>query len=95
MKFVIKALLLFCLNVQADPIRIYHEGAIDYVDKLKEELKIQYQIPEDLISISGTTGCEYLKTNGKLDLCIKSNGDLWVVSVDKGFIEALKIFKAP
>lgn len=94
MKYVISFLLP--LNLYASPIQIFHESEIERAEIVKEIFIESYKIPEILISLRTTKKCEELKRNGKLDLCLKNNGDLQVVSVDSGFInESLKIFQAP
>ena len=94
MKFVIS--FCFCFNVIASPIHLFYEGDMGEAQMLKDILMKDYQIPEELISLKGTRGCDEIKENGKLDLCLKNNGDLIVVSVDRNFInESLKVFQAP
>lgn len=94
MKFVIS--FIFCLNAWAAPIQVYHEDAADEARVVKQIFIGNYQIPEELIALQITKNCEDLKGGGKLDLCLKNNGDLLVVSVDKSFVsESLKIFQAP
>ena len=62
----------------------------------KDILMTDYLIPEELITFKITRNCEELKGVGKLDLCLKNNGDLLMVSVDREFInESLKVFQAP
>ncbi len=96
MKFVTSIFLLTALPALASPIRIYHESEEGRAQVVREIFQQQYFIPEDLIATMEVSDCEGLKGQGKLDLCLKNNGDLLVVSVDRGFIhESLKIFQAP
>lgn len=96
MKFVTSLGLLLTLPVLASPIRIFHEKENDRARVVREIFLQQYLIPEELIAMKEVADCEGLKGQGKLDLCLKNNGDLLVVSVDRGFIhESLKIFQAP
>ncbi len=96
MKFVTSLIFLFSLPSFASPIRIFHEKEEGRARIVREIFQQQYFIPEDLIAVQEVPKCEELKGRGKLDLCLKNNGDLLVVSVDKGFIhESLKIFQAP
>lgn len=94
MKFVIS--FLFAMNAYASPIQLFHEGDSTEALMYKEILINDYLIPEDLIRVRGTRECEKIKPIGKLDLCLKNNGDLYMVSVDREFInESLKVFRAP
>jgi DNA/RNA endonuclease YhcR with UshA esterase domain len=94
MKYVTSFFLTF--NVLAAPIQVYHEDAPEEARTVKEIFIGDYQIPEELIVLKGVKNCEELKGGGKLDLSLKNNGDLLVVSVDKSFVnESLKIFQAP
>ena len=96
MKFVTSLLVLATLPALASPIRIFHEKEGDRAQVVRDIFLQQYFIPEDLIAMKEVENCEGLKGLGKLDLCLKNNGDLLVVSVDRGFInESLKIFQAP
>jgi hypothetical protein len=96
MKFVTSLIFLFTLPAFASPIRIFHEKEIERAEIVKGIFLQQYAIPEDLIAMTEVSDCGDLKGRGKLDLCLKNNGDLLVVSVDRGFIhESLKIFQAP
>ncbi len=96
MKFVTSIVFLFSLPAFATPIRIFHESEEGRARSVREIFQQQYFIPEDLIAEHVVSKCEDLKGQGKLDLCLKNNGDLLVVSVDRGFIyESLKIFQAP
>lgn len=94
MKFVIS--LFISLNAFASPINLFHEGEVAEAQVYKDILIRDYMIPEDLILIREITKCEGMKRVGKLDLCLKNNGDLYMVSVDREFInESLKVFRAP
>jgi hypothetical protein len=94
MKFFIS--FFFCTNLYASPIQIFHENAHENAQQVREIFTTGYQIPEDLIMVKSVESCEMLKERGKLDLCLKNNGDLLVVSVDKRFVsESLRIFQAP
>jgi DNA/RNA endonuclease YhcR with UshA esterase domain len=96
MKFVISFICLLPAVTHASPIRIFHENKQEEARVVREIFLQQYAIPEDLIATQEVLSCEGLKGKGKLDLCLKNNGDLLVVSVDRGFInESLKIFQAP
>lgn len=84
------------LNVWASPIQVFHEQNPEKAQMVKEIFTGGYRIPEELIAIKPVGSCGRLSRRGKLDLCLKSNGDLIVVSVDRGFVsESLKIFQAP
>jgi hypothetical protein len=93
MKFVI-SLLLISSVARANPIHIFHENNLELTLALVETLEKEYRIPSGLISISGGK-CQESHRRGKLDMCINDNGDLNVVSVDKNFIESIRIFRAP
>ncbi len=94
MKFVIS--LLFPLSVSASPIKIFYEAESTKAEIVRDIFMSTYKIPDVLISLKRVTSCEELQKKGKLDLCLKNNGDLEVVSVDRAFInESLKIFQAP
>ena len=94
MKFVIS--FLFCVSVQAAPIHVFHEQDPESAQMFKDILMNDYQIPEELIAMKVIKSCEGAKSEGKLDLCLKNNGDLLLVSVDRNFIdESLKVFRAP
>lgn len=94
MKYVIS--FFITVNVMASPIHVYYEGKSEDAHIYKELLMSEYQIPEDLIKMKGIKNCEVMKGEGKLDLCLKNNGDLLMVSVDSAFInESLKVFRAP
>lgn len=95
MKFAI-SLLLLSVSTFASPIKIYHEDNVDHAVAIKDTLTQGYFIPEDLMSLQVARRCEDLIEGGKLDLCLKNNGDLIVVSVDREFVnESLKVFRAP
>jgi len=96
MKSVISFLILvMSFELHANPIRVYHEGMPDEAKVVRDIFKDQYAIPEDLIDLRRVMSCEGLRKKGKLDICLKNNGDLIVVSVDKNFIsESLKVFWA-
>lgn len=94
MKYVIS--LFLSLSLHASPIYLFHEDNLADAQIYKEIMIRDYYIPEELISLMKSQNCEDQKSVGKLDLCLKNNGDLYVVSVDRGFInESLKIFQAP
>lgn len=94
MRFVISFLLV--ASVHAAPIKVFYEDDSTHAVKVRETLMEEYKIPVDLIELSKVFDCEGLARNGKLDLCLKNNGDLILVSVDRGFVnESLKIFRAP
>lgn len=95
MKFVIS--LFFTTTVLASsPIHVYHEGSTVEAKMIKDILMNDYKIPEELITLKGIKQCGDLSSSGKLDLCLKNNGDLLMVSVDREFInESLKVFQAP
>jgi hypothetical protein len=94
MKFVIS--LLFSLSAVASPIHVYYEGSSLEAKMFKDIMINDYRIPEDLILLKRVYECEVIKAEGKLDICLKNNGDLILVSVDKRFInESLKVFQAP
>lgn len=94
MKFFIS--FFMCASLEASPIKIFHENAPENASQVKDIFITGYQIPEELIEMKQVKDCELLKERGKLDLCLKNNGDLLVVSVDKRFVsESLRIFQAP
>ena len=96
MKFVISFLCLLTFAAEASPIRIFHEKKEEHAQAVREIFLRDYSIPEELIAMAEVTSCEEVRVRGKLDLCLKNNGDLLVVSADRGFInESLKIFQAP
>jgi hypothetical protein len=62
----------------------------------KTILENDYSIPSELIQVEQIRKCEEVKKKGKLDLCLKNNGDLLVVSVNREFInDSLKVFQNP
>jgi hypothetical protein len=94
MKFVIS--LLFTTSAFAAPINVYFENEANYALKIKEMLHADYMIPDELMVMRRIGRCETAPVMGQLDLCLKNNGDLQVVSVDRSFVsESLKIFRAP
>ncbi len=96
MKSVISLSFLLSISAWGNPIRIFHENESDRAQIVREIFLQEYRIPEELIAMEVVGDCERLKGQGKLDLCLKNNGDLLVVSADRGFIhESLKIFQAP
>lgn len=97
MRFVIKLLPLFITaKIFASPIQIFYEDRPSQAQIVKDIFTNNYSIPEELISLEEVKSCEGLRNKGKLDVCLNNNGDLLVVSVDRGFIsESLKIFQAP
>jgi DNA/RNA endonuclease YhcR with UshA esterase domain len=97
MKFIISSwLFLMAAEVSASPIKIFYEQDPTRATWVKEIFTQTYSIPEDLIALKEVVSCEELKERGKLDLCLNNNGDLLVVSVDRGFVtESLQIFQAP
>jgi hypothetical protein len=93
MKFFIS---LVSFSTLASPIHIFHEHRPERAHIVKSIFLEKYSVPEELVTLKITDSCEGLAKGGKLDLCLKNNGDLKVVSVDRGFIsESLKIFQAP
>lgn len=96
MKFVTSILMLLSFELRAAPIRVFYEGDDIYAIAIRDVLVKEYQIPYELIEVSKNTSCEKLNKSGKLDLCLKNNGDLKMVSVNREFVsETLKIFRAP
>lgn len=94
MKFVIS--LLLPLTVCANPIHVMHENSPELAFIYKTILENEYFIPGELITLKATKDCSVIRKKGKLDLCLKNNGDLIVVSVDREFInDSLKVFQAP
>lgn len=94
MKFVIS--LLIAGSAYASPIHLFHEGSESDAIIYRDILVSEYKIPEELILTKKVEKCEWQKARGKLDLCLKNNGDLYLVSVDREFInESLKVFAAP
>jgi hypothetical protein len=95
MKFVISFILL-SMNLHASTIHVYHEAVFEEASLYKDLLTEEYLIPEYLIFLKTVDNCDALRVQGKLDLCIKKNGDLLLVSIDREFInESLKVFWAP
>jgi hypothetical protein len=97
MKFIISlALILISLEVKAEPIKIFYENEADKAEIVRSIFVHNYHIPSELFTLSKTIDCSKTSGNKKLDLCLKDNGDLVVVSVDRRFIsDTLKIFQAP
>jgi len=98
MKFVISFITLASMATTTigAPIQIFYEKEPERAQIVKDIFSNDYQIPEDLIALIKVVKCDDLVEKGKLDLCLNNNGDLLVVSVDRGFIsESLKIFRAP
>ena len=94
MKFVISLFISF--SACASPIHLFYEGDQENALIYKEIMMKDYLIPEELIKVREALICEKLKPVGKLDVCLKSNGDLYLVSVDRDFVnESLKVFRAP
>lgn len=95
MKFVISLLLTSSVAL-ALPMHVFHEERGDFAGAIRQTLIRDYGIPEDLILMKSVKVCEEMKPEGKINLCLKNNGDLIVVSVDREFInESLKVFRAP
>lgn len=96
MKLII-SLLLLSSTLHATPIQIYFESGQKIEASIYQELLIRdYLIPEELITTNLVVKCEERKKRAELELCIKNNGDLTVVSVDKNFIrESLSVFRSP
>lgn len=93
MKFFISSLI--CLNCWASPINIFHEDSIKEANALKVILTSDYSVPDELIGVNKIDICEKAKPIGQLDMCLKNNGDLYLVSVNREFIdESLKVFRA-
>jgi len=97
MKFVISFIwLCSVVSAFAAPIQVFYEEEPSRAQMVKDIFTGVYHIPEDLIDLKKIANCDVLKEKGKLDLCLNNNGDLLVVSVDRGFVsESLKIFQAP
>lgn len=97
MKFTISLLLsLLTLSAYAEPIKIFYENESDKAEIVRSIFVDNYHIPSDLFTLSKTIDCSKTSGNKKLDLCLKDNGDLVVVSVDRRFIsDTLKVFQAP
>jgi hypothetical protein len=97
MKFIISlCLIIMVTKVSASPIKIFYEQDPTRATWVKEIFTQSYSVPEDLIALKEVMSCDDLRERGKLDLCLNNNGDLLVVSVDRGFVtESLQIFQAP
>lgn len=97
MKLSISALLLLASSAFATPIQIHFEKGQKIEATIYRDLLIKdYLIPEELISMNLVGSCDERKKRAELELCIKNNGDLKVVSVDKNFIQdSLRVFRAP
>jgi hypothetical protein len=94
MKFAIS--FFFSISAFATPINVLHENIEEDANIYKTILEKDYSVPSELIQIKQTRNCEEVKKKGKLDMCLKNNGDLVVVSVDREFInDSLKVFQAP
>jgi len=94
MKFIIS--FFWCSIAMSAPINVYFEGKRDHADLITKTLTQEYKIPEELIEMKRIGNCEDITGLGPLELCLKNNGDLLVVSVDHSFInDSLKIFRAP
>lgn len=94
MKFIIS--LVFPVAVMGGPINIFHESIQSDAIIYKTILEKDYSIPSELISLKVIKNCGILKKHGKLDLCLKNNGDLLLVSVDREFVsDSLKVFQSP
>lgn len=95
MKFVI-SLFFFCQTISASPIHLFYEDKSEDAEIYKSIMMNDFSIPEDLIALKKIDDCEKVKIAGKLDLCFKKNGDLFMVSANREFInESLKVFLAP
>ncbi len=95
MKYTISFWFLFSIHLRADPIYFSHEGNEDEAKIYKQLMMEKYGIPGEMISVKTTKNCEEVNRKGKLDLCLKKNGDLYWVSVDHHFVnESLKIFQS-
>jgi hypothetical protein len=94
MKYIIS--FFITLNCYSAPIRIFHEQHHEFAHAIKTIMVRDYLIPEELIEMKSIEDCTKLNRKGKLDLCLKNNGDLKLVSVDREFVnDSLKIFRAP
>jgi hypothetical protein len=94
MKFAIS--FLFSASAFSAPINIFHEGLLNDAEIYKNILINEYYIPEELILVRGIQDCKDAKEMGQIDLCLKNNGDLRLVSADYEFInESLKVFQSP
>jgi hypothetical protein len=92
--FISFSTFFIAFDLKASPIYLSHEDNEEEV-KIYERLLIKkYGIPNELISVKKIKTCEDVKSMGKLNLCIKKNGDLYWVSVDDQFVsKSLKIFQ--
>jgi hypothetical protein len=80
----------------ASPINLYYESDPDEAEIYKAAMIRIHMIPEELIELKKASQCEGIKKKGKFDLCLKKNGDLFEVSIDRHFIEeSLKVFQSP
>ncbi len=98
MKLSISLLLLLSSVAHGTtPIQIHFERGQMIEATIYQELLIRdYQIPEGLISKNLVVSCENRRKQKELEICIKNNGDLLVVSADKNFIrDSLSVFRAP
>jgi hypothetical protein len=94
MKYVIS--FLFSISALASPINIFYEDNDIEAIMYRDILIADYKIPEELIVVRPIKSCEVLKGEGKLDLCLKNNGDILMISVNRDFInESLKVFQSP
>jgi hypothetical protein len=94
MKYIISFFITF--NAYAFPLRIFHENGSERAEIVRNILIKGYGVPGDLIVTKNIQSCDEIAKKGKFDLCLKNNGDLLVVSVDRGFVnDSLKIFQAP
>lgn len=91
------SLLFFVTMAHGSPIQIHFEKGQKMEAIIYKELMVRdYSIPEEIISVNLVVSCEGRKKQAELEICIKNNGDLELVSVDKNFIrESLSVFKAP
>lgn len=97
MKLGISVLFILSAKIWATPIQIHFERGQKIEASIYQDLLIRdYKIPEELISLNLVTNCDDRKRRTELELCIKNNGDLRLVSVDKNFIrDSLSVFIAP
>lgn len=97
MKLSISLLLLLSSAIQARPIQIHFERGQRIEALIYQELLInEYLVPEELIAMNVVRSCENRSKKAELELCIKNNGDLIVVSADKNFIrDSLSVFRTP
>ena len=94
MKYIISFAIIISSKVVANPINFFFEGKASEAKIYKRILIKNYLIPKELISLTKVKNCQEEKTRGKMDLCIKNNGDLYWVSVDDEFVnESLKVFQ--